>query len=112
MRSSASCAPVVIMTFSGLARTPMSRMRSQNTRFVSTRPSVEPYCSATARSSSHAARVALRMAACGKSDTSGMPPDSEMMLGFDAAANKSRTAEERIFTTRLAILSLVWSNVR
>lgn len=42
----------------------------------------------------------------------GMPPDSEMMLGFDAAANRSRTAEERIFTTRSAILSPVWSNVR
>ena len=52
------------------------------------------------------------VAACGSSDTSGMPPESEMMLGFDAAANRSRTAEERIFTTRSAILSPVWSNVR
>lgn len=100
------------MTFSGFTRTPMSRMRSQNTRFVSTRPSVEPYCSATALSSSHAARAALRMAVCGSSETSGMPPESEMMLGFDAAENRSRTAEDRIFTTRSAILSPVWSNMR
>ena len=41
-----------------------------------------------------------------------MPPESEMMLGFDAAENRSRTAEDRIFTTRSAILSPVWSNMR
>ena len=109
-RSSASWAPVVMMTFSGLCLMPRSRTMSQNTWAVSSKPSVPPYCSVTAWSSM-AAFAALRTALLGKSDTSGMPPASEMTSSRWAAANRSLTAEGRILVMRRATLSVAVSNL-
>lgn len=58
-----------------------------------------------------AASVARRMSSSGRSDTAGMPPDSEITSSRVAAANRLRTADGRILRTRRAILSPVVSKV-
>jgi len=47
-------------------------------------------------------RAALATASCGTRLTSGMPPDSEIMSGREAAAKRSRTALERTPASRSA----------
>jgi len=47
----------------------------------------------------------------GSSETSGMPPASEMMSGLVAAANSMRTADGRILVMRVATLSVAVSNL-
>ena len=59
------------------------------------RPSLPPYWSAAAPSWMTASRAAVATASAGTRSTAGMPPESEIMSGREAAANRSRTALDR-----------------
>jgi hypothetical protein len=54
----------------------------------------------------------LLTAPTGKSDTSGMPPESEITSGRDAAEKRSRTALVRILRTRPATREVEVSNCK
>ena len=75
-----------------MRRTPISAMRSATSSRVLSRPSLPPYWSAAAPSWMTASRAAVATASAGTRSTAGMPPESEIMSGREAAANRSRTA--------------------
>ena len=69
---------------------------------VSSKPSVGPYCSASA-ADSWAIRVICAAKLCGgKVEVSGRPPASEITSGRAVIAIRSRIAEERITVVRSA----------
>ena len=69
---------------------------------VSSKPSVGPYCSASATDSC-AIRVICAAKLCGgKVEVSGSPPASEITSGRAVTAIRSRIAEERITPVRSA----------
>ena len=83
------------MMSSSVTRTPVSDISPTIVERSANLPSLEPYCSAEAPSCFIASRTARSTSSCGTRRTSGIPPESEMTSGRDAAANRSRTADER-----------------
>ena len=93
---------MVTITSSGSGSIPSAPITSTMQSTVSSKPSVGPYCSASA-ADSWAIRVICAAKVCGgKVEVSGRPPASEITSGRAVIAIRSRIAEERITLVRSA----------
>jgi hypothetical protein len=88
------------MMSSGVSRTPISAMSSPMNERSSGRPSELPYCRAIEPWCATASCAARAASSVGISPISGIPPAKEMTSEREAAANRSRTAEERTCSIR------------
>jgi hypothetical protein len=70
--------------------------------FVSSNPSVGPYCSASAEDSWAILVIWAAKLSAGKVEVSGRPPASEITSGLAVIAIRSRIADERITCVRFA----------
>ena len=81
---------------------PSAAITSRMQSFVSSKPSVGPYCSASAVELWAIRVICAAKLRGGKVEVSGRPPASEITSGRTVIAIRSRIAEERITLVRSA----------
>ncbi len=101
-RSIACWPPVVTIRSWGSTSIPSAPITSTMQSLVSSKPSVGPYCSASAADSWAIRVICAAKLLGGKVEVSGRPPASEITSGRAVIAIRSRIAEERITVVRSA----------
>ena len=93
---------MVTIRSSGSGAIPSAPMTWRMHALVSSKPSVGPYCSASAEDSCAIRVIWAAKLSEGKVEVSGSPPASEITSGRAVIAIRSRIAEERMTWVRRA----------